>query len=389
MTHKIKVMQITHDLNIGGLQRVASDIALNIDQTKFEVSVCALREGGPFEDELLEAGIKVIKLPAIHNGVDYLSFWKLFKIFKKEEPHLIHTHNTQPLLDGITAAILANVPVRIHTDHARRFPDKRRYMYAEWLLSHFTDRMIAVSESTKADLVKYEKIKPEKIEVVQNGIDGIKYLDKINIEEKKRELCIDNTLNPVLGFVGRLSNEKGLTYLIKAIKLLVKEFPDVLLLIIGEGELLNDLKLETMELGIERNVSFLGPRFDVSEVMQLFDIFVLPSEREGLSLVLIEATAASLPIVATDVGGNRQVVKNGRNGLIVKPKDVLSLYNAIKQLMMDKNLQKRFARHSFNLFKSNFSLEKMIEKYEAIYQSSCAEKGIRLRNSVHLESIRN
>ena len=84
----------------------------------------------------------------------------------------------------------------------------------------------------------------------------------------------------------------------------------------------------------------MAPRFDVSEVMQLFDIFVLPSEREGLSLVLIEATAASLPIVATDVGGNRQVVKNGRNGLIVKPKDVLSLYNAIKQLMMDKNLQK-------------------------------------------------
>lgn len=123
--------------------------------------------------------------------------------------------------------------------------------------------------------------------------------------------------------------------------------------------------------------------------MQLFDIFVLPSEREGLSLVLIEATAASLPIVATDVGGNRQVVKDGRNGLIVKPKDPLSLYNAIKQLMMDKNLQKKFARHSFGLFKSNFSLEKMIEKYEAIYQSSCAEKGIRLRNSVYIESIHN
>ncbi|MCP4267540.1 MAG: glycosyltransferase family 4 protein [Candidatus Brocadiaceae bacterium] len=382
-------MQITHDLNIGGLQRVASDIALNIDQTKFEVSVCALREGGPFEDEMLEAGIRVIRLPATHNGVDYLSFWKLFKLLKKEKPHLIHTHNTQPLLDGIMAAILAGVPVRIHTDHAREFPDKRRYMYAEWFMSHFTDRMVAVSDSTKADLVKYEKIKPKKIEVIQNGIDGKKHLVKIDIKEKKKELGIENTFTPILGFVGRLSNEKGLIYLIKAIKLLVKDFPEVILLIAGEGELLNALKREIVELGIERNVTFLGPRNDIWEVMQLFDIFVLPSEREGLSLVLLEATAAALPIVATDVGGNRIVVKDGENGFVVRPKDTYSLYNAIKQLISNEGFQRRFAEYSFDLFKNNFSIEKMVKKYETLYLSSCAGRGIRLRNSVQFESIRN
>lgn len=389
MTQKIKVMQIIHDLNIGGLQRVASDIALNIDRTRFNVSVCALREGGPFEKELLERGIKVIKLPPTPDGVDYLSFWKLFRILRKEKPHLIHTHNTQPLLDGVTAAILARVPVRIHTDHAREFPDKKRYMYAEWLLSHFTDRMIAVSESTKADLVKYEKIKPEKIRVIKNGVDGSKFLRKINIREKKKGLCIDNTSNPILGFVGRLSNEKGLIYLVKAMKSLVKDFPDILLLIAGEGDFQNDLKRETVESGIGRNISFLGPRFDIGEIMQLFDIFVLPSEREGLSLVLIEATAASLPIVATDVGGNRQIVKDGENGFVVKPKDTYSLYNAINKLIRNKSLQRKFAEYSFDLFKNNFSIDMMVKKYEAVYQSSCIEKGIRLEKSVRYESINN
>ncbi len=380
MPQKIKVIQTIHDLNIGGLQRVACDIALNIDRNRFDVSVCALREGGSFEKELSEAGIKVIKLPSAHGGADYLSFWKLFKILKIERPHIIHTHNTQPLLDGVTAAMLARVPVRIHTDHAREFPDKKRYMYAEWLLSHFTDKMIAVSESTKADLVKYEKINPDKIEVIHNGIDGDKYLNKIDVKKKKKELRLDDRFSPVLGFVGRLSSEKGLTYLLKAIKLLTNDFNNILLIIAGEGELLDDLKSETRELGIESNVSFLGPRHDISEILQLLDIFILPSEREGLSLVLIEASAASLPIIATDVGGNRQVVGDGKNGFVVKPKDATSLYKAIREIIMNKNLQKEFAQYSFEMFKNNFTMEKMIKKYETIYQDSFMAKVLSRKN---------
>lgn len=378
MTQKIKVMQIIHDLNIGGLQRVASDIALNIDRTRFDVSVCALREGGPFEKELSESGIKVLKLPLARDGVDYLSFWKLFKILKIEKPHVVHTHNTQPLLDGVTAAILARVPVKIHTDHAREFPDQKRYMYAEWLLSHFTDRMIAVSKSTKADLVKYEKIKPDKIEVIHNGIDGAKYRKKIDIRKKKVELCLDNSFSPILGFVGRLSSEKGLTCLIKAMKLIVKEFPDTLLLIIGEGQLLTTLQNEVTECNLERNVSFLGSRLDIGEIMQLLDIFILPSEREGLSLVLIEATAASMPLIATDVGGNNQIVKDGKNGLLVKPNDFLSLFNAVKQLIINKDLRREYARYSYDLFINNFTLEMMVKRYELTYQNCFESKGIKL-----------
>lgn len=366
---KIKIMQITHDLNYGGLQKLVVDISKSLDKSKYEVAVCVLREGGPLEKELLKEDIKIIKLPHSNNGADYLSFWKLYKIIKEEKPDIIHTHNTQPFIEGGIAALLAGIPVKIHTDHGRQFPDKRRYMFAEWVFSHFADQLVAVSESLKDDISRYEGIRPDKIMVIPNGIDGSKYNIKIDKNKKRRELDIDNKYNIILGFVGRLSPEKGLIYLIKATKVIAEEFPNILLLIVGEGELLEELNRETITLGIERNVRFLGPRSDINEILGILDIFVLPSLREGLPLVLLEAAASSLPIVATDVGGNNQVVKHGINGLLVKHGDAAPLYNALKQLIHNNKMRQDFGRKSYNLFINNFTIEKMIKEYENIYQS--------------------
>ena len=374
---KIKIMQVTHDLNYGGLQRLVVDISRNLDKSRYQVSVCALREAGHLEDELRKEGIKVIKLSPANNGVDYLSFWKLFKIFREERPDIIHTHNTQPFVEGGIAAILAKVPVHIHTDHGRQFPDRRRYMFAEWVLSHFVNQIVAVSENLKKDISRYEGIRPDKIKVILNGINGSKYNNKIDKNKKRRELGIDNKHNIILGFVGRLSPEKGLIYLIKAMETLVKEFPNLLLLIAGEGALLEELKREAIALGMEQNIRFLGPRSDINEILSLLDIFILPSLREGLPLVLLEAAAASLPIVATDVGGNKQVVKHGTNGLLVKHGDAASLYNAIKELIMNEGMRKEFGRESFDLFINSFTIEKMIKEYETIYQDCLMATGAR------------
>lgn len=369
---KIKIMQITHDLNYGGLQKLVVDISKNLDKSRYQVSVCTLRESGSLEEELVMSGIKVIKLPSAKNGADYLSFWKLSSILREERPDIIHTHNTQPFIEGGIAAILAKIPVHVHTDHGRQFPDKKRYMFAEWVFSHFANQMVAVSENLKEDISKYEGIRTDKIKVILNGIDGNKYKNKIDKNKKRKELNIDNRNNPILGFVGRLSPEKGLIYLIKAMKLLVKEFPNILLLIVGEGALLEELKRETKALGMEQNIRFIGPRSDINEILGILDIFVLPSLREGLPLVLLEAAAASLPIVATDVGGNRQVVKHGTNGLLVKHGDATSLYNAIKKMIMDEAMRKEFGCKSFDLFINNFTIETMIKKYEDIYQDCLA-----------------
>lgn len=367
--NKIKVLQITHDLKIGGLQRVVVDLATNLNKDKFSVSVCVLREGGPLEKELSEADIEVIRMPPAMRP-DYFRFWKLANLMAEIRPHIVHTHNTEPLTDGVPAALLAGVPVKIHTDHARSFPDKMRYMFSEWALSHFVTQFVAVSEQTKADLVKYEKISPHKIRVVLNGINGASYDKPVDREQVKARLGIDASRGPIIGIAARLTWQKGLHDLLEATKLLQRDFPQLLVLIAGEGELWESLHSRSKELGIEANVSLLGRRSDVPEILQVLDVFVLPSLFEGLPLVVLEAMAASLPVVATDVGGVRQAVQDGITGLIVPPGSPPALSAAIRTILNSSDMRNEFARNARMTFLKAFSLTHMVKAYEAMYSDS-------------------
>ena len=376
---KIKMIQVTHDLNIGGLQRLVVDISKNLDKSRYQVTVCALREGGVLEQELRESGIEVIKLvPPFADGTDYLTFWKLYRIFRKERPDIIHTHNSQPFIEGGMAALLARVPAFVHTEHGRHFPDKRRYMFAERVMSHFASCIVAVSDSAGNDLVTYEKIAPEKIRTVMNGIDGGRFRRRVfsGREEKLGELGIRG-YDFILGFAGRLAPEKGLIHLLKAMRRLADGSPDkkILLLIAGEGSMMDELTGEAGRLGLEGSVRFLGPRLDMDELMGTFDVFVLPSLREGLPLVLLEAAAAGLPIVATRVGGNGFAVKDGLNGYLVGAGDDAALYNALRALLGDREKIRKFGESSREIFDNNFSIGKMMGQYLKIYEESLPAKG--------------
>ena len=157
MDRKIRVMQITHDLAIGGLQQVVVNLCNSIDRERFDISVMCLRERGEFATDVEAKGIKVFDLPKT-DKTDYFAFLKVAKVLKQERIDVIHTHNTQPFVDGTIAALLSGVSSIIHTDHARSFPDKKRYMFAEWLMSHFAYKVVGVSDHTSSNLIKYEKI---------------------------------------------------------------------------------------------------------------------------------------------------------------------------------------------------------------------------------------
>ena len=369
---RLKVMIITHDMKIGGLQRVVADIATHLDRNRFDPSVCALRDGGPIAEELQKNRIRFFNISQKNGGVDYLCFLKLRRLFREEKPDIVHTHNTQPFIDGTIGSILAGVPVRIHTDHARDFPDKRRYMYAEYVMSQFVDRVVAVSEHTKQNLVRFEHIDGNKIDLIPNGIDGAKYAMPIDRQKKMKELNIPTGKGPILGVGVRLSKQKGITYLLKAMKILSADFPNVVLLIAGEGDLRESLEKEAIDLGIEEYVLFLGPRLDVNELLKIFDVYVLPSLWEGMPLVLLEAMAASLPIVATNVGGNPEVVVNKVNGFLVEPGDVRALYQSIKSILKNGELREQFSKSSQERFRQRFNVDVMVKRYERLYLSCCS-----------------
>lgn len=366
MKHKIKIMQITHDLAIGGLQQVVVNICRTIDRDKFDISVLCLREMGEFVPEIENLGIKVLYLPQKEHGTDYFSFIKVAKILKDNNIDVIHTHNTQPFVDGTIGALLSGVKTIVHTDHARSFPDKRRYMFAEWLMSKIAYKVVGVSDHTSNNLHKYEKIALKKIVTVPNGIDGTKYNISIDKNKKKNELGIIKQ-GPIIGLGVRLEEQKGLLYLLQAMPIVLKEFPELTLIIAGDGSFKNTLIKEAQLLGIDDNTLFVGPRLDLPELLKLFDLYVLPSLWEGLPMVLLEAMAAGCPIVATDVGGNSLAIKHGENGSLIAAGDHEILASEVIKVLKDDVLMKKYVSNSYEIFNRQFSAEIMTKRYEDLY----------------------
>ena len=364
---KIKLMQITHDLAIGGLQQVVVTICRCINREKFDVSVLCLRDLGPFAKEIEEMGIEVHFLSQPGNGTDYFSFFKVAKILKKKQIDVIHTHNTQPFVDGTLGALLSGREMTIvHTDHARDFPDKRRYMLAEWLMSHFTYKVVGVSAHTSRNLIRYEKISPQKVMTIPNGIDDLKFAIEIDGTKKKQELGLPDC-GLIIGLGVRLTRQKGIEYLLKAMPTILEEFPDTAMVIAGEGPLEEELRRDAFSLGIDKSVHFIGPRLDMPELLKLFDLYVLPSLWEGMPMVLLEAMAAGCPVVATDVGGISKVIEHGINGLIVRPRNPEELAEAVIKLLTDEKLRKEFAQNGLMKFRQKFSADIMTRQYEQLY----------------------
>ncbi len=362
----IKLMQITHDLAIGGLQQVVVNICRTIDREKFDISVLCLRTLGEFVPEIERMGIPVHYLPQLVGRTDYFSFLKVADILRREKIDVIHTHNTQPLLDGTTGALLSGVHTVVHTDHARDFPDKFRYMLAEHIMSYFVYKMVGVSEHTSENLICYEKISSKKVLTIENGIDGSRFEVKIDPAYMRKELGIRDH-GPIIGLGVRLAQQKGITYLLQAMPEIIRNYSDITLVVVGQGKAQDQLEEEVVRLGIADHVLFPGARLDIPELLQLFDLYVLPSLWEGMPMVLLEAMAAGCPIVATEVGGVAKVVDHGVNGLLVPPQNVEQLAAAVNKVLGDKQLQKQFSQQGRRKFERNFSADIMTRQYEKLY----------------------
>lgn len=362
----IRVMQITHDLAIGGLQQVVVSICRNIDRDRFSVSVLCLRAKGDLAPELERMGVPVLMLPQKRYGTDYFSFLKVASILRREKTEVIHTHNKQPFIDGTLGGMIARSRTVVHTDHGRTFPDKRRYLFTEWVLSHFVYKIAAVSDKTGEDLIRYEKIRREKIITVPNGIDGRLLETHIDPQVKKKELGISGRY-PILGIGARLVRVKGIEYLLGAVSTLRKHYPRILLVIAGTGPWEETLRRTAGELGVEDHVAFVGARMDMPELLNMFDLYVLPSLSEGMPLALLEAMAAGCPIVATNVGGIPDIITDGYNGTLVEPHDRDALAKAILDVVESGEKRSRFRERGRLLYEERYSAAAMTRSYERLY----------------------
>lgn len=365
-TKKLRVMHVTEDLGVGGLERVVATLCRAVDPSRFESSVLCLREMGPFADELREQGFSVSLLESTAGRTDYLSFLKVARFLREQQVDVVHSHNTHAFIDGGLGATLSGVRTVVHTDHARSFPDKRRYMVAEHLLSHLAYRVVGVSSDTSRNLIRYERISPRKLTVIPNGIDGAHAAARVDVAAKRRELGITGA-GPVIGVGARLMEQKGIEFLLRAMPALVARFPDLTLVVAGEGPLEAPLKSLAADLDVADHVRFAGVRLDLAELLHVFDTFVLPSVWEGLPMVILEALAAGCPVVASDVGGVGTAIEDGVNGALVPPRDPDAIAAAVTRLLASPALRARFGEAGKRVFRERFSADAMARRYEALY----------------------
>jgi glycosyltransferase involved in cell wall biosynthesis len=283
---------------------------------------------------------------------------------------LIHTHGYKANILGVIAAKLAGVKsvvtVHLHTETSYRL---RLYKVIDLLALRFFHKVIAVSESLRQYLI-VAGLSPKKVITVHNAIDLEIFTSSVSFHNNKalieNQLEIGSDQN-IVSIIGRLTSQKGHRYFLESAGRVLEVFPEARFLIIGDGPLREELEGLSLSLGIAQAVRFLGYRQDVATLMSMSDVIVMPSLREGLPYVLLEALALARPVVGTPVGGIPEVVKHGETGFLVPPKDSESLAEAVIQILRNPKEAAKLGERGRELVSREFNVETMVRKTAAVY----------------------
>ena len=362
---KIKVVHLVENLGVGGLEKVLVEIVLKLNKEKYHVSVWCLREGGLLADRLIEEGVNV-KILRISTSRNPIGIYKLYKLIKNHKIELIHTHAYSAGTIGRISAFLYGVSVIISHNHSVHDYYNKYFNFVEWVLSLVADRIICVSDRVKRFANETQGISAKRLITVHNGINDACSVPGKAIIKLKENLGISPE-HTVVGTVTHMEEHKGVFYLIQSASCILEYRKDLIFLLVGAGAQEEKLKNFCVDLKIEKNVIFTGERDDIPEILSSIDIFVLPSLREGLPLTILEAMACAKPIIATNVGGIPEAVKDGVSGILVPPKDPESLQNAIVELLDDTEKQETMGLKGKQICDEHFRSRAMVDKIEKLY----------------------
>ena len=395
--NKIKILRIIARLNIGGPAQHVVFLSEGLDEKMFEtVLVTGTPESseGDMSNLAQERGLRLINVPHLKREVSPVNDLKavrdIFRIILKEKPDIIHTHTAKAGALGRFAGVFYNIFSRnkcklVHTFHGHVLAEyfsrfkTAVFVLIERILAHFTDRLIAVSESVRTDLLKRRIGDPKKIIMVPLGLELKRFLD---VAEKPK--VPDNSSVFRIGIIGRLVPIKNHRMFLDSAKAFSVLYPAsaAKFMIIGDGELRDELEDYARGLGLERKVEFTGWRRDLEKVYANLDIVCLTSVNEGTPVSIIEAMAAAKPVVATDVGGINEMLGGDpslssqsegmricQRGIIVKSGDAKALAEGMNTLVEDRGLSEKIGRASKDFAKKTFPKERLVSDMEKLYIS--------------------
>jgi glycosyltransferase involved in cell wall biosynthesis len=367
--------------NWGGAQKYVYDIATNTPRDQFDTTVL-LGEGGELKKRLEEAGVKTILLKNSERDINLIKEFKLglelIKIFRRQKPDIVHL-NSSKMGSGALAARLTGVKKIIFTIHGWAFNEDRNFFskilikFLHCLTIALCDKTIAVSETTKKQIGFLFR---KKIIVIKNGFKEMTLKNRdlarselsIKMSQINPKANVTLSKNPTwVGTISELHNNKGLTYAIEAIS---KIKSNIIFIIIGEGEKRKELEALTVKLGVSKKVFLIGRVDYASLYLKAFDIFTLTSITEALPYAILEAGYASLPVIASNVGGVPEIIENNKNGILTLPKNSEEIKNSLEYLIKNPSRATSFGNALKEKISKDFTQKTMLEKTFALYKNT-------------------
>lgn len=360
----------------GGAEKLAFELALRLDPDRFKSVLCMIRR--PFADRaaanerdrraLAEAGVELVRLDQRLPFVVTPAAWRrLHALLARDGVDVLHAHMPRASVPGSLLAHLAKVPVIISHEHGSLLEGKfwRRWLERQ-VVARFSTTILSVSEWDRRQLIELERIPPEQISVLPNGILPPPPPQGGEREVLRRELSLPAEA-PLIGAVGRLYPEKGYDDLISAVDALRRRGRAVHCVIAGLGPQEAELRSQIARIGLEETVTLIGRRDDIPAFVRALDVAVLPSKREGVPLALLEYMALGAPIVAAAVGGVPEVVGDRREALLADREDPEGLAGAVQELLDDPDLAQRLGAAARERQRSRYDLEVIVRRVEDLY----------------------
>jgi glycosyltransferase involved in cell wall biosynthesis len=369
-----KVVRIIARLNVGGPALHVINLTRRLDGYESVLVAGSIADGEAEVDLATNPPLPLIRVPelgrAIRFGSDFVAFFKLLRILRGQRPHIVHTHTAKAGTLGRIAAWLAGVPVRVHTYHGHVFHGYfGRFLSAatigiERMLALVTTRIVVISERQRREIVETYRIAPaHKVKVIPLGLELGRFASDVSAQERaafRRDIGADQG-QPIVTIVGRLVPIKNHGLFLEAAARVLKYRADVLFLIVGGGEMEAVLRQRARDLGIDGRVRFAGWRNDLPAIYAASSVVALSSNNEGTPVALIEALAAGVNVVATDVGGVADVLEDGRLGALVPAGDASAFADAIIR-QLDNDQRPPAAR-----MVARFSVERLAADIQQLY----------------------
>jgi sugar transferase (PEP-CTERM/EpsH1 system associated) len=367
MMKKIRILHVLPSLEIGGMENAMITLINGMDTDRFENQIFCFdfkNYENSIQHRLQDENIPIYIFEK-GDGIDYWLPIKISRILKKQNIDIVHTRNFAALLYGSTAAKLAGVRGVI-ADIRGRIPEDEGQKCKR--LSFLVSRFVGVSEDIKKMLANDFKIKEAKIKTIYNGVHLSHQTQDLDLASLRARLGLAPD-DFVIGTIGRMEPVKDYAALIRMSAPLLVKYRTVKLMFVGDGSQRAELEKLARDLGLSTKIIFTGYQKDISNYLQLINVFALTSISEGISNVLLEAMASAIPVIATEVGGNPEIVINNQTGFLIPRTNLNQLTEKIDLLINNPELVNNFGKNGRKRVEEMFTIEKMVSEYQSLYQA--------------------